>query len=118
MNVYAGPSLDIQKKNRKFTYTGTGPSVVMMGFNPSFFLFLFVAVVELRVAPFPLAPAIRGTVVEGKVEGMAPTPVVAVDSVPVTFAGVGAVSEFVAFVMPFILAIPLSDSIYKSLRGS
>lgn len=60
------------------SYPGTGPSVVMMGFSPSFFLLLFtklglVVVAEFVPFPFPfpfplplpLAPAINGSVVEG-----------------------------------------------------
>lgn len=53
-----------------FTYvvTGAGPSVVIIGFSPSFLRFLFIveAAVEAVVVgvaapgPFPLAPAIMG----------------------------------------------------------
>ncbi|KAI0172937.1 hypothetical protein GGR52DRAFT_428700 [Hypoxylon sp. FL1284] len=58
------------------SYPGTGPSVVMMGFKPSFFLFLFrsveFVVFPVEFEPLPLAPAIIGIVVEGDIGPTAP----------------------------------------------
>ncbi|KAI0419591.1 hypothetical protein F5X98DRAFT_67628 [Xylaria grammica] len=88
----------------------------MMGLGPSFFLFLFmellvVVVPEAELVPLPFAPAIRGTVVDCAVGGvaaalMASTPAVAADFDAVIVAGAGAGTglEFVASFALFIFA--------------
>lgn len=58
------------KNEMRSSYPGTGPSVVMIGFKPSFFLFLFRSVglprfPAVEFVPLPFAPAIKGIVVEG-----------------------------------------------------
>ncbi|KAI0192768.1 hypothetical protein F4808DRAFT_363538 [Astrocystis sublimbata] len=96
------------------TYPGAGPSVVMMGLRPSFFLFLLIAATaaapDAALVPFPLAPAIIGTVavaVEGALVGAAvglrasTSAVVGdLDSVAV----VGSAPNLVASFVPFIFA--------------
>lgn len=99
---------DEETRRHKTTYTGAEPSVVMMGFRPSFFLFLFMAALAtaagVEFVPFPFAPVIRGRVAEGAVGGVASRPAGAVDLDTVIVGGAvaapGAVSGFV--VLPFV----------------
>jgi hypothetical protein len=116
---------DKTRQDETTTYTGPGPSVVMMGLRPSFFLFLLATEAEAELLPFPFAPAIKGTVVEDMAGDMAgdmvgdtvgdtvggsavaltaSTFAVVADLHMEAVAGVGACSEFVASFEPFIFA--------------
>lgn len=95
----------------KATYTGAGPSIVMMGLRPSFFLFLFTApfaaVAGAEFVPLPLAPAMREAVVEGGLEGLASMWPGVVDLDTVLLAGAG--SEPAASFLPFMSGSPAPD---------
>ncbi|KAI1124314.1 hypothetical protein F5Y10DRAFT_32149 [Nemania abortiva] len=104
-----------ETRRYKTTYTGAGPSVVMMGFRPSFFLFLLIAApaaaaAEVEFVPFPLAPAIRGRVAEGAVGDVASMSAGAAadgfdtGTVAGVVAGAGAVSELILSFVPFMFA--------------
>lgn len=99
------------------TYTGAGPSIVMMGLRPSFFLFLLTApptaAVGAEFVPLPLALAMGEAVVEGAVEGLASAwaGVVGFGAVPLAGAG----SEPVASVLPFISGNPAPDENQEQL---
>jgi hypothetical protein len=82
----------------------------MMGFRPSFFLFLFIAApatgAEVEFVPFPLAPVIRGIVAEGAVGYVACMSADAVGFDTVVVAGAVAAPDAVSeFVLPFVLFI-------------
>lgn len=101
-----------------YTVGGLGPSAVMMGMRPSFFLFLLATEAEAELVPFPFAPAIKGIVVEDvvgdSVEGSAAAAAAALTALTFavvadfdleTGAGAGAWPEFVDSFEPFIFAI-------------
>ncbi|KAI0808750.1 hypothetical protein GGR55DRAFT_183354 [Xylaria sp. FL0064] len=100
----------------------------MMGFRPSFFLFLFVEalviVAEAGLVPLPLAPAIRGTEVEFAVGGMAVAVTASMSTfgadfvaVTVAAAGTGAESEFVVFLVLFIFATSRETKLNENFKG-
>lgn len=99
-------------KKEHGTYSGAGPSVVMMGFRPSFLRFLV-------TAELPLAPAIIGGSPGGRVDdwaaGVVEDVLAGVDVSPAAFDVVGATGAvadaggraWAGFVPPFIMTARL-----------
>lgn len=101
-----------REKRQHRTYSGAGPSVVMMGFRPSFLRFLF-------TKELPLAPAINGGSPGGRVvdwaAGVVVGVLVGVDVPPAASDVVGATGAaadagglaWAGFVPPFIMTARL-----------